>query len=81
VQRVRLRLGAQLLSTTDLPIKVIASSVGYSSRSCFLRAFRSAYGADPTAFRAIGGYAEQEPTPIEGAGTAAKGIKKVDERS
>jgi AraC-like DNA-binding protein len=81
VQRVRLRLGAQLLSTTDLPIKVIASSVGYSSRSYFSRAFRAAYGADPSAFRAVGGYAEQEPIPIEGQGTAAKGIKNAEERS
>jgi AraC-like DNA-binding protein len=81
VQRVRLRLAAQLLSTTDLPIKVIAGSVGYSSRSYFSRAFRAAYGADPSAFRAVGGYAEQEPTPIEGEGVAARGIRNADERT
>ncbi len=65
VQKVRLRLGAQLLSTTDLPVKVIAASVGYSSRSYFSRAFRGTYGVDPTTFRAIGGYAEQDPSPVE----------------
>jgi AraC-like DNA-binding protein len=81
VQRVRLRLGAQLLSTTDLPVKVIASSVGYSSRSYFSRAFRAAYGADPTAYRALGGYAEQEPLPIEGRGSAAASLKKTEEPS
>jgi AraC-like DNA-binding protein len=81
VQRVRLRLGAQLLSTTDLPIKVIASSVGYSSRSYFSRAFRAAYGADPTAFRAFGGYAEQEPTPVDSTAPAIKGIKDIDDQS
>ncbi len=52
VQYVRLRLGAHLLQTTDLPIKVIASSVGYRNRSYFTRAFRVAYGLDPRAFRA-----------------------------
>jgi AraC-like DNA-binding protein len=65
VQKVRLRLSAQLLSTTDLPVKVIAASVGYSSRSYFSRAFRERYGVDPTTFRAIGGYAEQDPSPVE----------------
>ena len=50
VQHVRLRLGADLLQTTDLPVKLIASSVGYASRSYFTRAFRSAYATDPTSF-------------------------------
>jgi AraC family transcriptional regulator, activator of mtrCDE len=81
VQRIRLRLGAQLLSTTDLPIKVIANSVGYSSRSYFSRAFRAAYGADPSAFRAFGGYAEQEPIPIERRGTATQAIKDSEKQS
>jgi len=51
VQHVRLRLGAELLRATDLPIKIIAASVGYSSRSYFSRAFRQAHGIDPRAFR------------------------------
>ena len=51
VQRVRLRLGAELLRATDLPIKVIAASVGYSSGSYFSRAFRQAHGIDPRSFR------------------------------
>jgi AraC-like DNA-binding protein len=64
VRRLRLRLAANLLSTTDLPIKVIAISIGYASRSYFSRAFRAAYGVDPKTFRNFGGYAEQEPEPI-----------------
>ena len=52
VQHVRLRLGADLLQTTDLPIKLIAASVGYASRSYFTRAFRAAYATDPKSFRA-----------------------------
>lgn len=51
VQRVRLRLGAELLRATDLPIKIIAASAGFSSRSYFSRAFRRAHGIDPRAFR------------------------------
>ena len=52
VQHVRLRLGADMLQTTDLPVKLIASSVGYASRSYFTRAFRAAYATDPKSFRA-----------------------------
>ena len=52
VQRVRLRLGAQLLHGTDLPIKLVAASVGYGSRSHFTRAFRNTHGIDPRTFRA-----------------------------
>ncbi len=33
VQKVRLRIAARLLTATDLPVKVIASSVGYASRT------------------------------------------------
>ena len=51
LQRARLRLGAQLLVTSPMPVKVIAASVGYASRSHFSHAFRVAYGIDPTAFR------------------------------
>ena len=65
VNRVRLRLGANMLSTTALPIKIIAVTVGYSSRSYFSRAFRQAYGVDPRTFRDVGGYAELEPSPVE----------------
>lgn len=59
VQHVRLRLGAHLLQTTDLPIKVIAASVGYANRSYFTRAFRVAHGLDPRAFRARAARAEE----------------------
>ena len=59
VQRVRLRLGAHLLQATDLPIKLIALSVGYASRSYFTRAFRTAHGIDPRTFRARAARSEQ----------------------
>lgn len=49
----RLRLAAQLLATTDRPIKSIASQVGFQSRSSFSRAFKSLYKMDPAGYRKI----------------------------
>ena len=51
VQRTRMRHAAHLLSATDLPVKVVAASVGYGSRSHFSRTFRVAYGVDPKTYR------------------------------
>ncbi len=51
VTKTRLHHAAQMLRSTPLPVKVIAASVGYSSRSQFSRAFRNAYGEDPSTFR------------------------------
>jgi AraC-like DNA-binding protein len=52
LKSVRLTRAARLLADSDLPIKDIAAQVGYESRSSFTRAFSSAHGASPTAFRA-----------------------------
>jgi AraC-like DNA-binding protein len=51
VQKARLHRAAQLLAATELPVKVVAASLGFASRSHFSRAFRRAYGADPSAYR------------------------------
>lgn len=51
LREIRLRRAAYLLETTDEPIKTIARSVGYASRSYFSRAFKQAFGVDPTRFR------------------------------
>lgn len=51
VAKTRLHHAAELLRSTNLPIKVIAASIGFASRSHFSRAFRDAYGADPSGFR------------------------------
>ena len=58
VQRLRLRLAAQLLLATHMPVKSIAENVGYASRSYFTRAFRSVYDIDPLTYRARGGDAD-----------------------
>jgi AraC family transcriptional activator of mtrCDE len=54
VARTRLHHGAELLRSTKLPVKLIAASIGFASRSHFSRAFASAYGADPSRFRSEG---------------------------
>jgi AraC-like DNA-binding protein len=51
VQTTRLRNAARLLIVSDMPVKAIAHSVGYASRSHFSRAFRSAFGQDPSGYR------------------------------
>ena len=51
VQKVRLRIAARLLTTTDLPLKVIAQTVGYASHPSFTRAFKQGYGAEPVSYR------------------------------
>ncbi len=61
VQRVRLRIAANLLASTDLPVKVIASTIGYASRSSFSRMFEQAYGTSPSDFRAATVQDESEP--------------------
>jgi AraC-like DNA-binding protein len=48
---LRFARAAQLLVRTDLPVKAIASRVGYASRSSFTRAFVARHGAAPADFR------------------------------
>jgi transcriptional regulator GlxA family with amidase domain len=47
----RLRRAAQLLTTTQQPVKTIAELVGFKSQSSFSRAFRARYGKDPAGYR------------------------------
>ena len=53
LQNVRLKEAAVLLRTTALPVKTVAATSGFASRSHFSRAFRAQFGADPTAYRTI----------------------------
>ena len=52
LREIRLRRAAQLLTATDLPVKTIASRVGFESRSYFSRAFKDFAGIDPAGYRA-----------------------------
>ena len=52
VQTVRLQVAANLLATTDIPLKTIGHSIGYTAPAAFSRAFRQRYGTVPQAYRA-----------------------------
>ena len=72
VRRVRLRIAARLLSSTGLPVKVIAGSMGYASRDSFSRAFEAIYGAAPADFPRFGGQDETCPD-VQGRCPAVRG--------
>ncbi len=68
VAKTRLYHAAELLRSTKLPVKLVAASIGFSSRSHFSRAFRDAYGSDPTQFRKQqGATALDAPRPLRGS--------------
>ena len=64
VQRVRLRVAARLLTGTDIPMKVIAASVGYASRSSFSKVFETEFGLPPSQYRRVGSQDEAESERI-----------------
>ena len=51
VRKLRLRRASVLLESTALPVKVIASRVGYESEAAFARAFARERGESPSAHR------------------------------
>ena len=50
----RMSCATELLTDTELPVHEVAARVGYREPSQFAKAFRWAYGATPSAFRAAG---------------------------
>ncbi|MDP8913951.1 MAG: AraC family transcriptional regulator [Pseudomonadota bacterium] len=67
VAKARLHHAAQLLRSTPLPVKVIAGTAGFASRSHFSRAFKASYGTDPSAFREKHGVGALDPPPVDEA--------------
>jgi AraC-like DNA-binding protein len=52
LRELRMRQAAQLLRASNYPMDQISRTVGYASTSSFLRAFRKAYGVEPSEHRA-----------------------------
>jgi AraC-like DNA-binding protein len=52
-QECRLRLAAEILVSTGMPIKAIAYLVGYGHCSSFVRAFKNHFGMSPAAYRRL----------------------------
>ena len=50
--RARMARAAELLVSTDIPVKEVARRVGYHEPSQFTKAFKRAYAATPSEFRA-----------------------------
>jgi AraC family transcriptional activator of mtrCDE len=48
---LRMRQASLDLTTTTMPVDVVAHNAGYESRSSFVRAFRKAYDVDPSEYR------------------------------
>ena len=49
--RARVRHGAELLSMSGLPVRVVARRVGYRQPAHFAKVFRAYHGVAPTTFR------------------------------
>jgi AraC family transcriptional activator of mtrCDE len=52
LRKLRMRQAASMLLADDLSVDKIGRSVGYTSRSSFLKAFHDAYGIQPSVYRA-----------------------------
>jgi AraC family transcriptional regulator len=61
--RERLSRAAVLLVRDALPVAAVAKRCGYGSAAAFTRAFRTAYGIPPAAYRAAGGIGATLPHP------------------
>ncbi len=47
----RLKTSAELLQSTEMPIKEVSYAVGYRHAPSFVRAFRNKFGSSPTDYR------------------------------
>ncbi len=47
----RLQISAELLQSTEMPIKEVSYSVGYRHAPSFVRAFRNKFGSSPNDYR------------------------------
>ena len=51
LQNLKTEKAALMLSTTDIPVSLIAESLGFADHRAFLRSFRKRWGTSPAAYR------------------------------
>jgi transcriptional regulator GlxA family with amidase domain len=69
LRRLRMSKAADFLTTTNVPVNVVARRVGYSDASQFSKAFKRTYGVSPSQSRAMARGRREEsgrvdPSPI-----------------
>jgi AraC family transcriptional activator of mtrCDE len=64
LRELRMRRASALLMSSNLPIQQISRSAGYASHSSFIRAFRKAWGSDPSDYRAVKSAPSPQPPDI-----------------
>ncbi|MCA8403869.1 AraC family transcriptional regulator [Burkholderia cenocepacia] len=69
----RMRLAERRLRDEDIPVALLAQSLGYSSESAFSHAFKRMSGHSPTAYRHV------VRTAAEGAGSGRGGVRAAVE--
>jgi AraC family transcriptional activator of mtrCDE len=69
LRQLRMRHAANLLTGNVLSVEQVAHAAGYDSRSSFVRAFREAYGTDPSDYRASA-WKPADGAPSKDAGLA-----------
>ena len=47
----KLKMASAMLRSTNLPVSVIASNIGYTNFSYFTQVFRKSYGMSPSEYR------------------------------
>ena len=72
LMNLKLERAASLLETTELPVSVVARSLGFADPLAFSRTFSHTYGSSPTAWRASGG-ADGRGRGAAGGGGAPQG--------
>ena len=51
LREIRIYRAQELLETTDLPVEVVAHSVGFTAASTFRERFRAIVGTNPSSYR------------------------------
>jgi AraC family transcriptional regulator, regulatory protein of adaptative response / methylphosphotriester-DNA alkyltransferase methyltransferase len=65
VAKVRMRRALELLREGTLPVREVASSVGYRQPAQFAKTFRRHHGAPPSSFRGVRPVSQGSSVPLQ----------------